>query len=303
MLKKLPLPMSGVALGTAALGNLLESYSAGVRLFCGGLALVFLLLVVVKILSDPAQFRKDMQNPAIASVFCTFSMCIMLLAGYAKPFIGPAAAWIWYGGVAIHIILILYFTVKFMRKPVPAQIFASYFIVYVGIVVGSVTAPAFNALPLGQGLFWFGFVLLLVLLVVVTWRYLTVREVPPPVQPLFCVYTAPGSLCLAGYMQSFPEKSWPLALFIALLSLVLYLVALSALPRCLKLPFFPSYAAFTFPFVISAIGMKMMMAYTASIGRSIPGLNILVLIETAIACILVVYTIIRYAVFLFQAEQ
>ena len=31
MLKKLPLPVTGVALGMAALGNLLESYSAGVR--------------------------------------------------------------------------------------------------------------------------------------------------------------------------------------------------------------------------------------------------------------------------------
>ena len=84
---------------------------------------------------------------------------------------------------------------------------------------------------------------------------------------------------------------------------MLYLVALSALPRCLKLPFSPSYAAFTFPFVISAIGMKMMMAYTTSVGRPVPGMNVLVLIETAIACILVVYTIIRYAIFLVQAKQ
>ena len=303
MLKKLPLPVTGVALGTAALGNLLESYSAGVRLFCGGVALLLIVLVILKILTDPAQFRQDMQSPIIASVFCTFSMAIMLLAGYAKPFIGSAAAVIWYIGVALHIVLILYFTVRFMRKLVLAQVFASYYIVYVGIVVASVTAPAFGALAVGQGAFWFGFVMLLVLLVLVTWRYLSVREVPPPAQPLFCVYTAPASLCLAGYMQSFPQKSWGLAVGIALLSLVLYVVALVRLPRFLKLPFFPSYAAFTFPVVISAIGMKMMMAYAASIGRPIPGISILVLIETVIACLLVAYTIIRYAVFLFQSKQ
>lgn len=303
MLKKLPLPVTGVALGTAALGNLLESYSAGVRLFCGGVALLLMVLVILKILTDPAQFRQDMQSPIIASVFCTFSMAIMLLAGYAKPFIGSAAAVIWYIGVALHIVLILYFTARFMRKLVLAQVFASYYIVYVGIVVASVTAPAFGALAVGQGAFWFGFVMLLVLLVLVTWRYLSVRDVPPPAQPLFCVYTAPASLCLAGYMQSFPQKSWGLAVGIALLSLVLYVVALVRLPRFLKLPFFPSYAAFTFPFVISAIGMKMMMAYAASISRPIPGISILVLIETVIACLLVAYTIIRYAVFLFQSKQ
>lgn len=298
MLKKLPLPVTGVALGAAALGNLLESYSSGVRLFCGGVSLVLLVLVVLKILLYPGQFREDMQNPIMASVFGTFSMHLMLLAGYAKPFLGSAAAVIWYVGIVIHVCLILYFTAKFIRKLALEKVFASYFIVYVGIVVASVTAPAFNAQAVGQAAFWFGFVLLLGLLVLVTWRYLKRKEVPAPAQPLFCIYTAPASLCLAGYMQSFPEKSWPFAVGLALLALVLYIVALVKLPKYLRMPFYPSYAAFTFPFVISAIGMKMMMAYASAGGHVIPGMNILVLVETVIACALVAYTIIRYGMFL-----
>lgn len=303
MLKKLPLPVTGVALGVAALGNLLESYSAGVRLFCGGVSLVLLLLVICKILLYPGQFREDMQNPILASVFGTFSMHLMLLAGYAKPFIGTAATAVWYAGIVIHIGLILYFTASFMRKMALEKVFASYFIVYVGIVVASVTAPAFHALAVGQAAFWFGFAMLLVLLVLVTWRYLKKKEVPAPARPLFCIYTAPASLCLAGYMQSFPEKSWPFAVAIALLALLLYLVTLIKLPRCLALPFFPSYAAFTFPFVISAIGMKMMMAYASAAGHEIPGMDILVLVETVIACVLVIYTMVQYSIFLLDKEN
>ena len=34
MIKKIPLPATGVMLGMAALGNLLQSYSEGVRLLC-----------------------------------------------------------------------------------------------------------------------------------------------------------------------------------------------------------------------------------------------------------------------------
>lgn len=297
MLKKLPLPAAGVALGLATLGNLIESYSPQARLFCGALSLVLLVLVALKILAAPAAFREEMKNPITASVFCTFSMAVMLLAGYAKPFLGAAAAGIWYVGLALHVVLILYFTAKFMLKPVLGKVFASYFIVYVGIVVASVTAPAFGAQTIGQIAFWFGFVMLLALLVLVTCRYVKVREVPVPAQPLFCIYTAPASLCLAGYMQSFPEKSLPLAAFLAVLALCLYVVVLVKLPGCLKLPFFPSYASFTFPFAISAVGMKMMTAYLANIGRPVPVLSAVVLVQTVIAVVLVAYAFVRYLMF------
>ena len=302
MLKRLPLPVTGVALGAAALGNLIESWSAGLRLVCGAVALVLLLLYIVKVALYPASFKEDMQNPIMASVFGTFSMAVMLLAGYAKPFIGGAADIIWYAGILIHIALIIYFTAKFMIKPALSKVFASYFIVYVGIAVASVTAPAFGAQGIGQAAFWFAFVLLLLLLVLVTYRYVKVKEVPAPAKPLFCIYTAPASLCLAGYMQSFPGKSLGLAAFIAALSFILYIVALVKLPSYLKMPFFPSYAAFTFPFVISAIGMKMMNAYLTASGHPLPGLDILVLIQAVIACLLVVYTLVRYGMFVFGAK-
>lgn len=298
MLKKLPLPVTGVALGCAALGNLIESYSPGLRLVCGAAAAILLILFIFKTVLYPSSFKEDMQNPIMASVFCTFSMALMLLAGYARPWFQTAAAVIWYAGILIHIVLIIYFTVKFMLKPVLAKVFASYFIVYVGIVVASVTAPAFQALAVGQAAFWFGLILFILLLVLVTFRYCTVKEVPNPARPLFCIYTAPASLCLAGYMQSFPEKIPALAVGIAIVAMLLYIVVLVQLPACLKMPFFPSYAAFTFPFVISAIGMKMMNAYLAGSGHPVPWLNIIVLIQTVIACILVIYTLIRYILFI-----
>lgn len=35
VIKKVPIPLCGVMLGTAALGNLLQSYSEGIRYVCG----------------------------------------------------------------------------------------------------------------------------------------------------------------------------------------------------------------------------------------------------------------------------
>lgn len=297
MIKKIPLPITGVALGFAALGNLLQSYSEGVRLCCGVISAVLLILYLVKMIRYPDSFREDMQNPIMASVFCTSTMALMLLAGYLKPYIGVVADVIWYAAIVLHVVLMLYFTAKFILKLQMPKVFASYFIVYVGIVVASVSAPAFGATGLGTGIFWFGFAALLALLVLVTYRYAKFREIPPPVQPLFCIYTAPTSLCLAGYIQSVQNKSIAMIAFLAILATVLYLVVLVKLPKYLKMPFFPSYAAFTFPFVISAIAMKQTMACLANMGSPMPWLNVVVIVETVIAVVLCVYTLVRYILF------
>ena len=84
-----------------------------------------------------------MKTPVGASVSGTYSMAVMLLAGYLKPFAGEAALYIWYLGIIMHIALIIYFTLKFVIKLKLAQVFSSWYIVYVGIVVASLTAPVF----------------------------------------------------------------------------------------------------------------------------------------------------------------
>lgn len=197
-IKKIPIPLCGVMLGLAALGNLLQSYSEGIRYICGILAAFLLILVLLKLIMFPQMVREDMKNPIMASVSGTFPMALMLLSVYVKPFIGKAAYFIWLLAICLHIILIIYFTVKFLLKLQMPKVFASYFIVYVGIVVASVTAPAYEkAASIGTAAFWFGFVTLILLLILITYRYVKFKEVPDPAKPLICIYAAPTSLCIA----------------------------------------------------------------------------------------------------------
>ena len=148
----------------------------------------------------PEMIKEDFKNPILASVAATFPMALMLLSTYIKPFIGVGAKYIWYFAIGLHIILLVYFTIKFLLKLQMPKVFASYFIVYVGIAVA---APAFEELAIGAGAFWFGFLTFIGLLVLV--------------------------------------------------ATMLYVLALVKAISYLKLKFYPSYAAFTFPFVISAI--------------------------------------------------
>ena len=303
VIKKVPVPICGVALGCAALGNLLQSYSEGIRLFCGVLSAIFIVLFIVKAVCFPAMIKEDLKNPIMASVSGTFSMTWMLLATYLKPFIGPAALYIWYIAIGIHIALIVYFTVTFIAKLQMPKVFASYYIVYVGIAVAAVTAPAFEMHAIGTAAFWFGFVTLILLFILVTVRYVKYKEVPDPAKPLICIYAAPTSLCIAGYVQSVMPKSRTFLLGMLVVATVLYIFALVKAAGYLKLPFFPSYASFTFPFVISAIATKQTMACMMNMETPIPALKYVVLVETIIAVALVAYTYIRFVMFLFAAPK
>lgn len=230
-------------------------------------------------------------------------MALMILSTYVKPFIGKAAYYIWLLAIILHIILIIYFTVKFVLKFQMPKVFASYYIVYVGIAVAAVTAPAYEQLGIGTAAFWFGFVTLIVLLVLVTYRYVKFKEVPDPAKPLICIYAAPTSLCIAGYVQSVTPKSYGFLMAMFVVATVIYIFSLVKAVGYLKTPFFPSYAAFTFPFVISAIASKQTMACAANMGHPMPSLQYVVLIETIIAAALVVYTYVRFMGAIFGGKK
>ena len=303
IIQKVPVPLCGVMLGLAALGNLLQSYGEGIRYACGIIAALLLVLILLKLVLFPKMIKEDLQNPIMASVSATFPMALMLLSTYVKPWIGAVAKYIWLFAIILHLILIIYFTIKFIVKLQMPKVFASYFIVYVGIVVAAVTAPAFEALSIGTAAFWFGFATLLLLLVLVTIRYIKFKQIPEPAQPLICIYAAPTSLCVAGYVQSVTPKSKGFLLTLLVLASILYVFALIKAIGYLKLKFYPSFAAFTFPFVISAIATKQTMACLANMKQPMPFLQYVVLIETIIAVIFVVYTFIRYMQFLFAPKN
>jgi len=58
--------------------------------------------------------------------------------------------------------------------------------------------------------------------------------------------------------------------------------------------FYPSYAAFTFPFVITGIAFKQLAGFYAKAGTPVPVLNVVSVVLTVIAAVLTVYTLIRY---------
>ena len=306
-LEKYPLPISGLALGIATLGNLLNNYGTGYKVVSGWIALIMMVILTVKILSNIEGFKKAMENPVISGGFATFSMAIIVLSAYItkpeSPF-KPAANIAWYVGIAIHVLLIIWFTLKFAVKKNITTVFTTWFIVYVGIVTATVTAPAYKMPQIGQASFWFGFVTYMILLPIVFYRVIKVKNIPEPAQPTFAVFAAPAALLLAGYMaKTFPEKNLAIVYFLLFLTILLYVMVLVSLPKLLKLPFYPSYSAFTFPTAISALGLKLATKFLKESGANVAMLAKLVSVAEIVAIIIIIYVMIRHVVFMLSENK
>lgn len=303
LIEHVPLPLGGVALGLAALGNLLQPWSEAAHALCGIASALFLILVIAKAALFPHRVREDLHNSILASVSATSFMALMQLAGYLAPWAFAPALTLWTGAVVGHLVLMGWFTTRFVARFSLDEVFPTYFICYVGIVVASVTSPAFGLQGIGRLLLVLGAVTYAILLVVVTWRYLR-RPVPESAEPLFCIYTAPMSLSLAGYLAVVPEPNPVLVGMMLVAAQGLFLIVLVRLPHLLALPFYPSYAAMTFPFVITATALGKAFACLQAQGGPIPPvLDGLPLVEAALATAMVLYVSGRYVHFLARQRE
>lgn len=296
-IKRVPIPIGALALGLVALGGLLRPYWEPAAWIFGVIAAVLLLMLVAKAVFFPSMVKHDLGNSIFASVAVGAFMATMQIAALFEPFAPRVMFVLWAAAVAAHALWIIWFTWTFIRKFDLSQVFPTYFVCYVGIIVASITSPTFGMEALGHGIWWFGFIAYLALLVVVTLRYAQ-HEAPQPAKPLLCIYTAPMSLSLAGYFAVF-EPNVHVVVIMEVLAQAFLVFVLVKLPSMLKLPFYPSYAAFTFPFVITASALS---KTTALLGEPL-WLHVLLMVETVFATAIVLYATARYLVFLFKPER
>lgn len=301
-IKKIPLPFAAVILACAALGNLVSSYTVMAKNIFGAIATIMFILLTLKMVVCWKSVKEEMKNPVIASVIPTYSMAMMILSGYLKPYSASAGAGLWWLGVIIHVVLIVVYTKNFICGFKINKIFPSTFIVYVGIAAASITAPAFGFEKIGQAIFWFALAALIVLVFVIGYRVLVVKGIPEPAMPTTVIFAAPAALTLAAYLNSFTEKNISMLYFLAVLVGILYVVGLCFLVKGLTLRFYPSYAAFTFPMVISAIAIKGTNGALMNAGKGISWLQYVVKAQEFIAAVIVIYVLVRFIIFIFAKD-
>ncbi|HJJ26830.1 MAG TPA: TDT family transporter [Methanocorpusculum sp.] len=258
-LSSLPVPFCGVMLSFACLGLLVPNLfgytafpeiGAVLHIICGCIAALIWVLFIAKCIVCFPQIKAALKNPVAASVSGTFCMSTMMLAVYLQELIGEPAVILWVFGIILHIALIVMFSVRFLYPFSLQNVYPSWLVVYVGILVASITSPFFSLEFVGQIIFWFGLVccvLLAPVLLIRQFRY----PLSDGLKPLICIFAAPVSILAASYVQAFDADVRITFGFLAVeLVILVYICVL--LPKLLRLSFAPSHAAFTFPFHVTA---------------------------------------------------
>ncbi|MBR2557231.1 MAG: TDT family transporter [Methanobrevibacter sp.] len=300
MIEKIPIPICGVILALLSLGNLLNDYHPYLKMICVGLGVLFIILIVLKLILYPQKIKDDFSNPILTSNSGTFSMSLMLLSTLLSPFIPNVAYSVWILGVGLHILLMIYFTYNFIIRNFDiSTVYPSYWIVFVGITMGAITAHAHGLDEIGFIFFLVGFVAMAITMPLVIYRYLKYKDIPDANKPLICIFTAVLSILIVGYVNSYDTLSNEFLTILYIFACIFYVFALIKFIEYRKLDFYPSFAAFTFPFVISALATK---GFISKIGQNIV-LNDILIAETAIATAIVIYVLIRYVRFLSRNES
>lgn len=295
IIKNIPIPIAGLILALVSLGNLLNDIHPYLKYLFGTIGLIFLALLLLKVILYPKIIKNDLKNPIILSSSGTFSMSLMVLSTYLIPFIPLLGYSVWIIGIILHLLLIIFFTYHFViRNFNISNVYPTWWIVYVGITMAAITSHAHNVEEIGFIFFIIGFISMILTLPLVIYRYLKNKNIPEINKPLICIFTAVLSIIIVGYLNSSQNPSQNFVLILYSISCIFYLFSLYKFISYRNLDFYPTFAAFTFPFVISALSTK--ETYSL-IKPNIVLANVLSL-ETVIAIVIVCYVLLRYLKFL-----
>lgn len=303
-LKEYPLGIAGWILGLSGLGNLLSSYGNIYRNILGIIACTLLVLYIAKTIMYPKQVIKDLNNPLVASILPAISMSIVLLSTYLIEYLPTISFIIWITGVTLQIVFIIWFTFKFVFNFNIKQVYPTWNVVYVGIVIVSATEHLHGFTNIGKASFWFGLIAYLLLLCLVFYRILKVERITKSALPTLLVFPGVTGILLVGYINVFEIHYMPIVYLLMIAIISFYIFALIILTtKILKLKFSPSFFGLTFPLAMSATSIKLANDTLIKSSQARYLLKYLVGFQISVAILIQIYVFIRYLHFMVSNKK
>lgn len=245
---------------------------------------VFLLVFYgLKALRYPQAVKMEMRHPIRVNFFPTVSISLLLLAIAYLETAPPIAFWFWVVGAVLHLSFTLaifgswiHHTHYDIKHANPA-----WFIPVVGNIIVPVAGVRLASPELSWFFFSIGLVFWIVLSTIVLYRLFFHEPLPARLAPTLFILLAPPSVGfiaythLTGEVDAFARILYYTALFLALL------LASNAV-RFLRLPFFISAWAYSFPLAALTLATLVMHAHLPALGFSLLGVGLLAILSLVV---------------------
>lgn len=264
----------------------------GLRGAASALFVLLLVFYVLKALRYPQAVRMEMRHPVRINFFPTVSISLLLLAIAYLESAREMALWLWIAGAALHLSLTLAIFGSWLHHTHYAIQHANpaWFIPVVGNIIVPVAGVHLASPELSWFFFSIGLVFWIVLLTIVLYRLFFHEPLPARLAPTLFILLAPPSVGFIAYtllidgVDAFARILYYTALFLALL------LASNAV-RFLRLPFFISAWAYSFPLAALTLATLVMNARLPSPVFTLLGFGLLAILSLVVA-VLAVRTLI-----------
>ena len=261
-LANLPIPLYGSVMGLTGLAIALgrsDLFPGSSQAATGFLFLVsvwFVLLTagyLAKWLRFPGKVRQEFNHPVRMNFFPAISISLLLLSIAYLPMAPKISLLLWGGGTLLHFVLLLRTLRVWLFRGLPLETFnPAWFIPVVGTLIVPIAGVFHAPVEISWFFFSIGLVFWIALLGITLSRIIFHGGLPPKLLPTLFILIAPPAVAFLSYheLQGTLDTLARVLYFNALFTAIL---VLSFADRFLRLPFFLSHWAYTFP--IAAISL------------------------------------------------
>lgn len=219
---------------------------------------IFLIVYSIKIFKYPEEVKKEFNHPIKSSFFPTVSISLLLLSiayGHINSFF---ALFFWISGTILHFILLIR-TIRFwineefkveLKNP-------AWFIPVVGAIIVPIQGVNYSK-ELSWFFFSIGIIFWIILFTIVVYRIIFHSPLPERLSPTLFILMAPPAVGFISYIKitaSIDTFSNLLFYFTLFLCIVLF----SLIQKFIKLRFYISWWAYTFP--LDALTISIILRY------------------------------------------
>lgn len=275
----LPLPLFASVMGTCGLAMVWHAIEGRWGLpatvsatLTAAAALLFAALVVsygLKWLHHREQVMAELRHPVRINFLPTLSINLILLGILSRSWLQPLSDVLWLLGAGLQLFLtVAIVTVWLDRERPPNSLNPAWFIP----AVGNVLVPM-AAVPAGFELTaWFffsvGLFFWIILGTLVFYRLIVGNALEPPMRPTLAILLAPPAVAFLAWLQLSGDDPGA-GLMIYFIALLTFLLLLPQIPRFLRLPFFPSWWAYTFPLAAFTVASFRFAELTGAVGDAV----------------------------------